>query len=274
MSILAVGPFIGDWEQEISTFRPYVCWLTKVFPHDDIYLSTHFNRKFLYNWIPEKNFVPVYEDISRNEILQNGYTYEHFLLKDFSILSKYFKDEVLNRAGVGRREIINFNVTYTKNTQPFPIYNKLFCSIDVPDIKIKHKAKIIYIPDNKENIEFSAQVYKRLKKCYNVSVIGDFKIHHVENNLLLKHVDYFENVYKYIIKYISESDAVICPVGHWTLLCNMMGKKVFSWGPTSSLYAKGGIYNFSNNKSFIIPKDTDLTPEKIVHLFKTFVEIK
>ena len=48
MKILAIGPYIGSWEEEIFTFRPYARWLAEAVEWDQIYLSTHVNRVFLY----------------------------------------------------------------------------------------------------------------------------------------------------------------------------------------------------------------------------------
>jgi hypothetical protein len=44
MKILAIGPYIGDFENELLQFRPYARWLTEAIKWDKIYLSTHVNR--------------------------------------------------------------------------------------------------------------------------------------------------------------------------------------------------------------------------------------
>ena len=66
MKILACGPYLGDFEQEIITFRPYCRWLYEVVEHDKIYLNTHFNRFFLYDFVPDQNKISVYMQFTRN----------------------------------------------------------------------------------------------------------------------------------------------------------------------------------------------------------------
>ncbi len=265
MVVLACGPFIGDWEQEILNFRPFIQWVYKSYNPKDIYLSTHFNRSFIYQWIDDKNFLPIYHHLTRNELSQTGSIHKNLPIKDYSLMIKIFKEEILKRTNVNKRDITVVNVPYTKNSN-FPFYNKYFSKIECPDIKIKKKYSVVYIPDISEDEERLVEIYKLLKKNYDVGVIGDLKTYLEDVNVVTRRVDYFENGYKYIIKYIMEADIIICPASHWTLLCNQQKVPVFSWGENIGRYSKMGIYNLGNEKCFLTPTTSE-TPAK--EIFKT-----
>jgi hypothetical protein len=64
--ILALGPFYGDFEQEITTFRPYVQYIIKHNPGKTVYVSSHINRRFLYDFIDFDKFIPVLENMTRD----------------------------------------------------------------------------------------------------------------------------------------------------------------------------------------------------------------
>jgi hypothetical protein len=271
MTVLACGPYIGDFEQELFSFRPYVRWISKVSQVDSIYLSTHFNRTFLYDWIEEDRIIPVFHDLSRNELSQHGTIHDNLQIKDYTLLTKIFKEEIIRQTGTGKRDISLITLPYTKSSS-CPLYNKLFRPVPIPDVETEQKFDIIFIPDIKEDKKKTHEIYDLLKSKYNVGVIGDFKTHLCDENLILKRVDYFENGYKYIVKYISEAKAVICPAGHWTLLCNMQKAPVFSWGESISHYTQTGIYGLGNRNSLIVPRDNDIPARTIYDLARYFIE--
>jgi len=270
MTVLACGPYTGDFEQELFNFRPYVRWISKIAPTEHIFLSTHFNRAFLYDWIEPSNFIPVFEDLSRSELSQQGLMHSSLQLKDHNLLTKIFKEKVIEKSGSGKREIAMVNLTYSKNGNT-PLYNKVFRPISIPPIRIEKK-KIVYIPDLKEKKKRVHEIYNHLTKHYDVTVVGDFKTHLCEENVVLKKVDYFENGYKYIVKIISEADVVVCPLGHWTLLCNMQKVPVFSWGETPSLFIEGGVYNMGNKNARVASTDSDTPSQTIFDLSRYFIE--
>lgn len=263
MKILAIGPYLGDFKEEIFTFRPYARWLAEAVKWDKIYLSTHLNRVFLYeNFVPKENILPVYQQYSRDEKNQVGYVHNKIAKKDFRLVLKRFKEEIIKREKCNKRDIEIHHLSYSKSTPPYSIYNKLFDRIPEVNIKIprRHQNKIVFIPAKTEKLEFIAYIYKWLKKRYNVIVVGSTDTWFSNDNVILNEVDYYENGWKYIVRYMAMSKAVICPASYWTGLANLQNKPVFSWGENPGQYRfdidpeSRGIYNFGNNKCVVIPE--------------------
>lgn len=272
MFTIGLGPFIGDFEQELYTFRPYISWISEISTYKNFYLSTHFNRLFLYDWIDKDNILPVFEHLTRDELLQRGVVHGRLTVKEFSLLVRQFKEDIMEASGHNRKEVSIYFIPYSKTPQPLPLHNKYVRPCSPPKIKIKTKPKVILIPDIKEDVTRLDYIYTVLLRNYDVKVVGDFKIHFVDDNIVLGYVDYFENCYKYICKYIFEADIVVCPAGHWTLLCNMLGKPVFSWGSCVSQFKENGLYYLNNHKSLVIPCDETMPPERLIELFQNFYQ--
>lgn len=273
MKILAIGPYIGSWEEEIFTFRPYARWLAEAIEWDKIYLSTHINRLFLYDFIPEENIIPVYQQFSRDEKGQKGYIHKKISKKDFGLILKNFKDKILEREMCNRKDIEIHHLSYTKSTPPYSIYNKIFEEIPKIETKIPKTRvdKIIFIPAKQEKIEKIAYLYKWLKEEHNVVVVGNTNTWFSKDNVVLNKIDYFENGWKYIIQYITKAKAVICPLSYWTGIANLQNKPVFSWGENPGQYREEGIYHFGNRCSTIIPTDDDTSPEIIRKGMESFI---
>lgn len=256
MKILAVGPFLGDFKNEILQFLPYSRWLSKVVIWDKIYLSTHINRRFLYDFIPEENFIPVFQQFSRDEKNQKGYIHKKINKNDFKLILKSFKEKILEKEKCNRGDIEIHHLSYSKNTPPYSIYNKIFKEIkhnsEIPE---EHKNQIIFIPAKKEKIERLAYVYNWMRLCYNVLVVGNMDTWFSNDNVILNKIDYFESGFSSCISYINEAKAVITPLSYWTTICNLQKKPVFSWGQAPGQYREGGIYNFGNKKCITIPSD-------------------
>jgi len=97
-SVLAIGPYIGNFEEELLTFRPYANWLLNVIEHEKAYLSTHLNRVFLYEQLIDKdNIIPINESLSRDEINQVGYIHKKLQQKEFNTLVKIFKEKITKK---------------------------------------------------------------------------------------------------------------------------------------------------------------------------------
>ena len=271
MKILACGPYIGNFEQEVLTFRPYCKWLQKVVDHDLIYVNTHINRKFLYDFIQEDNFIPVYENLSRDELGQKGYIHNSIKRNNYNILLKKFKDIIIKRENCNKKEILQYNLNYIKSTPPVPIYNKYFEKIKLLD-NSEIKEKIVFIPHENSNYNEIFSIYENFKDKYDCVMIGDRTSKFPENNILSYKIDYFENGLKYIINYINKAKAIICPVSFWTAICNLQGVNVFSWGERVSQYKDNGIYYFNNDKSFLIPYNEDNDMNKIILLVDGFLK--
>ena len=273
MKVLAIGPYLGSFKEEIFTFRPYARWLSEAIEWDKIYLSTHLNRIFLYeNFVPVENVIPIFQQYSRDEKNQNGYVHTKIHKSDFRLILKKFKEDIIARENCSKRDIEIHHLSYSKSTPPYSIYNKLFDEIPEVNIKIpkRHQNKVIFIPAKTEKIELLAYVYKVLKKRYNAIVVGSADTWFSNENVILDRLDYFENGWKYLVQYITLAKAVICPASYWTGLANLQSKNVFSWGENPGQYREGGMYNFGNNKCTIIPESED--PRIIVKGMEDFLE--
>ena len=275
MRIIGFGPFIGDFEQEVTTFRPYIKWISEVVESEAIYLNTHFNRAFLYDWIPSENILPVYEHLTRDELGQFGYVHDQFKTRDFMLLTKIFKQTIVNICRCSKRDIEIFGLNYSRSKPAYSVYKKLFTPISVPDINIKEEYlnRVIYIPSSGYHLE---QVYEYLSSKYDAIVVGDLRLdgYCSENNELLKFADYFENGYKYILKMISNAKAVVCPIGHWTFIANLQGVPVFSYGDAPGNYKEDGLYHFGNDKSMVIPADPESDVDSLLGMIDYFMEMK
>jgi len=274
MKVLVCGPFIGDFEREILTFRPYCRWLQEVIDHDVMYISSHSNRSFLYDFIPEDNFLPVYDNLSREETDQKGYINKQVIQKDYNLFVRNLKDNVMDRESCNRKSVIHYTLNYIKSTPPYPIYNKIFESVVIPDIEISESngRRVVLIPHKAETEERIGRVFEHLRDNHNCLIIGDMNTHMPYINKILRYPDIFENCWKYMFAYMKDAKAVICPVSFWTAICNFQGFPVFSWGEGVSLYKNGGMYDFNNKKSMVIPSDKDTEPEIIIRSLKYFLE--
>lgn len=256
MTILACGPYIGSFEQEIITFRPYTNWLCKVVEHDKVYLNTHSNRLFLYeNFIPRENMIPVFENLSRDERSQTGYIHKSIKQSDYNIIVRKFKEEIVKREKCVRKDIKLYHLDYLKSTPPYSIYNKSFDKIQDPNNINIPENKIVFVPVRNEDEQKMRWIYTHLLRNYGdeLTIIGDENTYFKKDNSILQQIDYFENGWKRNIKYIINAKALICPVSYWTTIANMQSIPVFSWGDSVSQHKEGGIYHFSNENSAIIP---------------------
>lgn len=277
MKILAIGPYIGSFEEEIMTFRPYAKWLSENIQWDKIYLSTHINRIFLYDFIPEENMIPVFQQFSRDEENQYGYIHKKINKKDFRLILKDFKEKIIEKEKCNRKDIEIQHLSYTKTSPPYCIYRKKF--EEIPNVKLKIKEeyenKIIFIPAKQEKLEKLAYIKDWLTKNFeNVVIVGSTDTWFSKENVVLNKIDYFENGWKYIIQYISKAKGVICPLGYWTSIANLQQKPVFSWGdnPGQYRYGQESIYNFGNKNISVIPTNVDTNPDIIIKSILRFIK--
>lgn len=264
--IFAAGPFVGSFEQEIVTFRPYIKWVHEAIHPDVTYMSTHFNRKFLYDFVPDENFVPIYKHLSRDELGQDGYVHKSFILKDFNSLVRTYRDNIAIKEGCNKKDVNIKYLNYTKSVQPYPIHNKIFDSISTDGINIpdEYKNMYVFVPYN-GIIETIHSIHKYLGRNYRHIVIGDMRTYLINDNVLLKKPDYPENGWKYLIGIISHAKAVICPISYWTLICNLQNVPVFSWGEGVGPYREGGIYHLNNKDCKVV------TGEDVIESLRYFL---
>ena len=224
-NVILLGPYIGDWETEINIFRPYMKWISEVIDCNDIYLATHSNRMFLYDWIDPKNMIPVYGNLSRDELAQKGSINTTLNQKDYFIIQRQIIQKINTEHDA---KVIPYGINYTKRLIFYPYYKRIFNEIHYEKTK-KKKKYFVFIPDISENINNTNELYEFLNDNFNIIVCGDMKIHLQEKNIALKKVNYFNNGYQNIINIISNASAVICPLSHWTLICRLQNVPVISW---------------------------------------------
>jgi len=257
---------MGNFEQEVVSFRPYVRWLYDVAEFDKMYISTHANRTFMYkDFLPEDLIIPVSEDLSRDELGQDGYVHNTVTTKDYQIHLKLIKDEIIEREKCTRKDIQVYNLNYVKSRPPFSIYNKKFVPIhSFDDVSIdEYLGKVIFIPDVSETKDRLRQIRNYLtEKQIDHVIAGDLHTWFSKENVITNRIDYYENGWKYNLKLIVNAKAVICPLGSWTTICNLQSVPVFSWGQNIGQHKPDGIYNFGNRNCFIFPASID-TQEKI-----------
>lgn len=143
---------------------------------------------------------------------------------------------------------------YIKTMQNYPIHNKDFEPFVVGRSEIPEDLKdlLLFIPYGVESeMKF---LYKYLRDEFGFSVVGDMNSPLSEYNTILKFPNYLKNGFKYIIGAISHAKAVVCPLSYWTIICNLQGVSVLSWGNNPGLYSKGGIYHFGNPNARILPE--------------------
>ena len=247
--ILLIGPYIGDWKQEILTFRPYARWIYDQLDQPKCYISSHFNRHFLYDWIPEKNFIPVFEQLTRKETGQNNYMHSDINAKDYKILIKEFKQKITEKESISVRDISLYNLSYLESTPHYSWYQKKFTKINLKPIKNDY---IIYIPDKSISKSFNNKIYKALSEEYNnIVMVGDENCHSL-NDCINFQINYPETGYELLIKYIMGCDFVITPCSHWTFLCNLQNIPVISWGMEGNIYKQNNDYGFNNKDNYIL----------------------
>lgn len=275
MSVLLLGPYLGSFKEEILSFRPHVRWLLEIKREDfdSVYINTHSNRKFLYyDFIDSDKIISIFENISREELGQKGYIHENVDQRDYNLIVRSMKDLISSIENCSKRDIEQISLNYIKSTPPVEYHKKIFEKIQVPDDLLpEHKDKIVFIPDRsgRKRDLLAVKSYLDLKRDY--VVIGDQRTRFRSENVVLNMVDYFENGWKYIVKCINQSRAVICPVGYWTTIANMQGIPVFSWGNNIGQHKENGIYNFNNKKCIVIPFDKESSRKMLVDMIDYFL---
>lgn len=229
-----VGPFLGDFRTEIIDFYPWTRWIYEILKPEKMFVATHTNRAFLYDWA---TVIPVFEDLSRDELNQNGFIHNSVSQKDLNVVVKKIKQDMI--------KFISPEIEYTYLTAPYsksfhwiPLYKKIYSNVPMKKTKGK-KEMILFIPCISEKYATIHSMYKLLKEKYgdNVVVAGDMKIHLHENNIMLRNPTYFKDVYYDIMNLITNAKVVVTPNSHWTILSFMQQTPVFSWGSLPQYYS-------------------------------------
>jgi hypothetical protein len=275
--ILVIGPYVGNFEQEVLTFRPWARWLydrvNDLSEFQQVYVHTHFNRFFMYrDFISDDYLIPVYENLTRNELGQDNYVHADIDNKDYLHLIRHIKDIISDKTFTTKKDIQVEHLNYAKYMPHMSIYKKLFSKINYPtDIwpHSEYKNKIVFIPSN-ECPKGQLHTIKIFLKDYeDVIIVGDRKCRFRDENVVLNRVDYIENGFKTIIKIISEAHCVITPISFWTTICNLQQTPVFSWGPQAGQHKEGGVYYFGNKKCWALP---DINISTIIQMIEHFLK--
>ena len=266
-NVIGFGPYIGDFEQEVTTFRPYVEYIIdkENLNPQSVYVSTHLNRKFLYDFLDQEKFIPIYENITRNEIDQCGYIYKDISKQDFVQLIRLYKMHLSKRESSQISNIKLYTIPYIKRCNFIPYDEKIFNKIKTNPIDIFENDYVVLIPDNSD---YMYDLFLELKQFMNIIVIGDMKTGLLEENLILKNNSYFQDNYNTIINYMEKAKMVITPIPHWAFICNLQQIPLFYWGDKVSMYKKNGIYGFDNNVMSICSINYNSLIEQILNYYK------
>lgn len=263
--IVAIGPFIGSFEEEIFTFRPFVAWITRNLKYTDLYLSVYENRRFLYPNVPANKIVFIDKELSKKETRQSGYIHLDVSQIDFTTMIKNFKAEVSDRSKASKKDIDIYSLPYVKHKAPIPLHQKIFEVY--PAIK-KQADYYVFIPDSSIKNDIAIKVYDFLSNKIPLKVVGDMKSCIPEANQLYKNSNHFRS----IVNEISNCRAVITPCSHWTLIANRQRKSVFSWGENVGMFRENGIYNF-DNKCTIMYYDDESSITSLLGSINKFINI-
>jgi len=264
MKSIAFGPYLGDFKYEVFYFLPYIRWVKEVLNPDSISVCSHFNREFLYENLID-NFFPINPMLTIDEFSQKSHFNKNVYKNKYNSLEREFKNSFENLD-----EIDFYNFEYNRFKSPCSCHQLKFERLKF-DVKYRLEDKFIFIPDRIERSSYLQEIYNHLKDVLGdkLIVIGDFKTHLKENNILLKSCNYHNIVYKEMIDYISSCKGVITPTSVWTGIANLQDKPVLSWGHFVSEYKEGRHY-FGNRKAKIYPR---LEVKSLKNCIDKFLEV-
>lgn len=244
------GPYVGSIKEEILSFRPFVCWLRKNFNFPNFLVSTHYNRRFLY----DENILPIFKQYTKDEGSQNEHKHDKINYIDFTYIINDIKDQISEISNFNKGDIITYHLGYS-SIPNISIFQKSFQPIR--SITPNKNNSIIFIPDNIRPESEHREIFNFFKNKYDIEVVGDTKTGMGEYNHLFYDLHYYDNVYYNMVEKIMGCKAVIVPCSHWTVICNIHKIPVFSWGSNVTQYKS--IYKFQNKNSCIVPIEKNRT---------------
>lgn len=251
-----LGPYVGSFTHEVLVFRPHIRYISHTMEDVELFVSSHANRSFLYDWIPPQNFLPIYEHITRNEPGQVGFIYDEITKTEFNQITKKIRSEI------PQEDVEVHTLPYVKSTNGVSYYQKIHTPFVIPDCEIEHKdLSVVGIFDQSDD---SKAVYDILSQEFDVVIVGDMNNGLEEHNILMKEVSSFDNPLK-MFNYVNKSKLVVTNCQDWALICNCQGIPVFYWGEDNSQFKENGVMNFGNKKCTSI---CDMDPKSIVNMVK------
>lgn len=232
MKILALGPYVGNFEQEVQNFRPYCRWVSDVVKYEDVYLCTHYNRFFLYDWIPEDHKIAVTEEITHDETSQIEHRSEHVGRNQFLKLRNWFKSKILEITDHKKQDITVHTIGYSKSSIPCPSHNKIYSRIEMDVSKGEH---VYFVPSADQSLNLAIE-----------NILKPYEIRICDNNINN------HDRYRYNIETMMSARFVVSELSYWTFLCNQNMIPVFSWGLDVGPYKKGGVMNMGNQDSMTV----------------------
>lgn len=255
---ILLGPYYGDWKEEVLTFRPFVKYVYEMVSHNRIIISSHYNRSFLYHWVDD--FIPIEKEYSEDEWKQKGFIHRDIDQKEYFKKSRQIKNKIQKEYDCGKKELVHYNVPYVKNQTSLSIYQKIFTKIETD---IERESDVLLIPSAIESRDKLQDLYNKLSEHLNVTVVGDKKCYLQDKNVL-NVVEYANNGYKYIMEYINGAKLIVTPCSHWTFLGNLQQIPTFSWGKFISPYKRKGLYSFDNENMIVPSMDNDKLVNQIL----------
>ena len=227
--IVLLGPYVGGFKEEIFIFRPFVEWFKRHFECRNLFVSTHYSSSFLYR---EKN-VHIFKQYTRDKNNQKNHIHKNINSYDYQAIKKAIIDNILSISNYKKSDIISYDLGYSTNSN-ITYSQKIYTPID---IEYENHNQIIFIPDDSRKPKEIRKVKTFLSKEFPQ----------------IEQICFDEISYKNTIKKLLGSKAVLTPSSHWTLICNLHKKNVFSWGRDISIYKEE--YNFNNENCRLMRAD-------------------
>lgn len=219
--VVLFGPYIGDIKEELFTFKPFVDWFKQNFQYKNLFVSTHYSSSFLY----DDKVIPIYKQYSNDVQNQKNHLHYHINATDYQVIKKSIIDTITEVSKYKKSDLVVYDLGYS-TVPSISFSQKLFKPIN---LSVPKEDFILYIDNSPPS----------------KNIISD--------NLIVSDPDwsYEETVYN-----IIASKAVITPISHWVLLCNLHNKPVYTWGKGKSIFRS--YYQFDNDWCKVMPNKKNI----------------
>jgi len=206
--IITCGPFVGSFLEEITTFRPFVNWVQTNLIHEDLFVLTHNNRKFLYDC----KVLPIFEQFSIDDSKFMDHRNKDIDSRLYKLIHQSLSKDIARTTGYTQKEIISLMNKYPKNKIQISYYNKTFKPIVHPAIDTDLQDYVVFIPCKTEKRKVLQDVLFYLQAHYNVVVLGDNATHFQDINYFDTYAKILDR-YRHMVSVINNAKMVVCPVG-------------------------------------------------------------